>query len=202
MSDERDVLTHRSPSEVLPAIDRSRIRREMRAKRNALSSYQRIYASRRVLRHVLRAQLMRHSQRIAVYRAFDGELDLSPLVRLAMDLKCTIYVPRIVSMRSGKMEFAQLGAPRFRSYRSINPRLLDVVFVPLVAFDEFGWRLGFGAGFYDRKFAFKRLAHRPRPMLIGVAYDFQRVPPQVPSPWDVLLDACVTDRGYFRRRKP
>jgi 5-formyltetrahydrofolate cyclo-ligase len=75
-----------------------------------------------------------------------------------------------------------------------------VVLLPLVAFDMHGWRLGFGAGFYDRKLSFLRRKFCRKPLLIGVGYEFQRVPPQTPGAWDVLLDAVVTERGFQRCR--
>jgi 5-formyltetrahydrofolate cyclo-ligase len=87
--------------------------------------------------------------------------------------------------------------PRHGLHRSIDPRRLDVILLPLVAFDARGWRLGFGAGFYDRKLSFLRRRFVHKPILIGIGYELQRVPPQVPSPWDVLLDAVVTERGLW-----
>jgi 5-formyltetrahydrofolate cyclo-ligase len=57
-------------------------------------------------------------------------------------------------------------------------------------------RLGMGAGFYDRAFAYRRWRrawHKPR--LIGIAYAFQEVPRIVPAAHDVRLDAVVTEEG-------
>jgi len=71
------------------------------------------------------------------------------------------------------------------------------VLVPLVAFDDAGNRLGMGAGYYDRSFAFRRAAPSP-PLLVGVGYEFQRVPALAAQPWDVPLDAVLTERGLQR----
>jgi 5-formyltetrahydrofolate cyclo-ligase len=72
--------------------------------------------------------------------------------------------------------------------------------MPVVAFDAHGWRLGFGAGFYDRKFGFLRHGFRRKPVLVGVGYEFQRLACQNPRPWDVLLDYVLTERGLQRCR--
>jgi len=72
---------------------------------------------------------------------------------------------------------------------------LDVVLVPLLGFDRHGNRLGSGAGFYDRSFAFLRASQRPaRPVLVGIGYHFQEVGEIVPAAWDVPLDFVATDR--------
>ena len=80
-----------------------------------------------------------------------------------------------------------------------RPRRLEAVFVPLVAVDPSGTRLGMGAGFYDRYFAFRQSGSGwRRPRLIGLAYDFQRVDRIERAPWDVPLDAVLTEAGVFR----
>ena len=85
----------------------------------------------------------------------------------------------------------------------IPARLFDVVLLPLVAVDAHGWRLGSGAGYYDRYFKHLRSGRRWRkPRLIGVGYDFQRVPRLDAAPWDVPLDAVITDRDCYPSDTP
>ena len=72
----------------------------------------------------------------------------------------------------------------------------DVVLVPVVAFDADGYRVGQGQGFYDRALA-ALAAPRPGPgpVLIGVAHSFQHVGEAPRHPWDVPLDAVMTESG-------
>ena len=76
---------------------------------------------------------------------------------------------------------------------------IDLVLMPLTAFDAHGHRLGMGGGYYDRTFSFRRgRAHWLRPRLVGVAWAFQRVDALDVAPWDVPMDAVATDRGVTR----
>ena len=73
--------------------------------------------------------------------------------------------------------------------------MLDLVLMPLVAFDKAGNRLGMGKGYYDR--SLKILNHRKawrRPRLTGIAYEFQRVDKIDNEPWDIPLQFALTDK--------
>jgi 5-formyltetrahydrofolate cyclo-ligase len=78
--------------------------------------------------------------------------------------------------------------------KRIDPRRLDLVLTPLVAFDDRGVRIGVGRGYYDRCFRFLHARgawHRPK--LLGVAYELQHVRAIAPEPWDVPLWGAVTE---------
>jgi 5-formyltetrahydrofolate cyclo-ligase len=83
--------------------------------------------------------------------------------------------------------------------RLIDPRQLDLVLTPLVAFDDDGVRIGVGRGYYDRCFRFLR-ARRTwrRPKLLGVAYELQHLAVIPPEPWDVPLWGAVTEARVRR----
>ncbi|MGB0723676.1 MAG: 5-formyltetrahydrofolate cyclo-ligase, partial [Gammaproteobacteria bacterium] len=63
-----------------------------------------------------------------------------------------------------------------------------------------GNRLGMGGGYYDRALA--RATRRPgrRPLLIGIGHDFQRVDSLPANPWDIPLDAVITETTLYRFR--
>jgi 5-formyltetrahydrofolate cyclo-ligase len=99
-------------------------------------------------------------------------------------------------MRKNRYGIAE---PNPRHGEIIPVRQLDLVLLPLVAFDARGWRLGSGAGFYDRSLQHLRAGRRwRRPLLIGVGYECQRVPELAPDTWDVPVDAMLTERGLQR----
>ena len=76
---------------------------------------------------------------------------------------------------------------------------LDIIFTPLVAFDDAGRRLGMGGGYYDRTLSKLDQNHTA---VIGLAYDQQKIT-QVPSEsWDVDLTAIITpNNNYFINKK-
>jgi 5-formyltetrahydrofolate cyclo-ligase len=79
-----------------------------------------------------------------------------------------------------------------------RPPRLDLVVLPLVAFDDEGRRLGMGGGYYDRWLARPRAARRPLRVGFGFALQEARVVPATAH--DVRLDAVVTERGLRRFR--
>ena len=77
----------------------------------------------------------------------------------------------------------------------INPRMLDLVVTPMVAFDKNNNRIGMGSGYYDRCFAFLRQRkHWIHPKLLGVAFECQEVEEITPNAWDIPLYRAITDK--------
>lgn len=74
--------------------------------------------------------------------------------------------------------------------------LPDVLFVPLLAFDRAGYRLGYGGGFYDRTLA-KLRAIKPV-TAIGTAYAGQQVEDVPRGEYDAPLDWILTEEGPFK----
>jgi 5,10-methenyltetrahydrofolate synthetase len=71
----------------------------------------------------------------------------------------------------------------------------QAVLLPMNGWDSAGYRLGYGAGFFDRTLA--NLAKRP--VVIGVTYEMARLDSIHPQPWDIPMDFVVTERGVYRR---
>jgi 5-formyltetrahydrofolate cyclo-ligase len=186
------------------AEGRVTIRKALRAQRRSVSKDERARAAQLVARNVERHLHLRPGWRIAIYLSLPSELDTAPLIALARDRHCSVYVPRIDRHSLGrKMRFVELTGPQRRNRlgihepegsHAIGARWLDVVFLPLVGFDACGVRLGMGGGYYDRAFAFRRwrtMWHAPR--LIGLAYSFQQVESLTAAAHDVRLDAVITE---------
>ena len=198
-----------SEPEITLAASRKRLRSALRAKRRAVTPKARKLLSEQLAHNVDCWLHLRPSWRIALYAALPEELDTTPLIELARQRGCRIYLPRIDRHSLGrKMQFVEmstrqrsnrLGIFEPEGARIIGARWLDLVFLPLVGFDSRGVRLGTGGGFYDRAFAFRHWrAVWHTPQLIGLAYSFQQVEHITSAPHDVLMDAVVTEKGVIR----
>ncbi len=184
----------------------------MRQRRRALSHIERSHASYNLAEHVAASRLFQNSHRIAFYLPNDGEIDLQPLIDYAWQTNKQCFLPVIGPRNSRRLWFLpyemetpllqnRFGIPEplhHRGDRQFKPHALDLILLPLVAFDNNGHRLGMGGGFYDRTLAF--LAHRHqwrKPRLLGTAYQFQQHTNLPAQAWDIPLDAIVTEQGMI-----
>lgn len=193
---------------------RQRIRRTIRQTRRALNDRERRDAAARVTGRVAIEPAFRYARHIAFYVAQDGELDPHELLMMtAARNRKACFLPvvtdRLMSFRGAPLAFQShvpgepmarnrfgILEPFFNPERFMRPEMLDIMFVPLVAFDRHGNRLGMGAGFYDRTLMDLGRRFR-RPKLIGLAYSFQEVEVIRVHANDVPLDAIVTDKELF-----
>lgn len=145
----------------------------------------------------------RQAKRIALYHAVNGEVNLDALWRSAplhgkfcyfpalTQNKHLLFLPATPATPFRDNRYG-IGEPKVDPSLAMRPREIDLILMPLVGFDEYGTRLGMGAGYYDRS-----LAQENHPLLIGVAYEFQRLPFIVRDEWDVPLYAIVTEQNIY-----
>ena len=84
---------------------------------------------------------------------------------------------------------------------------MDLLLMPLLGFDAAGNRLGNGAGYYDRLLgarlgtARRTASQWRRPLLVGLAFECQRLEHIEAAPHDVPLDAVISEEGlrYFQQ---
>lgn len=182
------------------------IRKKIRSKRRALTTAQQQAAGENLATLISQQNFFLRAKRIGIYLANDGEIDPSLLMGIALKAKKDCYLPIIHPLHFNRLYFGeyregdQLKANRFGilepqfSTTTIAPLwTLDLILLPLVAFDRSGSRIGMGGGFYDRTLA--ACANQPRrPSLIGLAHDCQQVEKISQQSWDIPLDKIITNR--------
>jgi 5-formyltetrahydrofolate cyclo-ligase len=185
---------------------RAREKRELRAtlgaRRQGFSASERMQAAEAVSNHLLTHPLFNVAGYVAGYWAMGGEVPLHVLqMRLRADqVWCLPCIQpdkslRFAPWRPGDLlESNRFGIPEpaLTPDAQLLPTDIAVILVPLLAFTRAGARLGMGGGFYDRSLAFPRLPGG-QPRLIGVGYAAQEVQGLPSDPWDVALDAVVTE---------
>jgi 5-formyltetrahydrofolate cyclo-ligase len=160
--------------------------------------------------HAERCLRLLRPHTLAGYFGIHGEIDITRLLEAQAENGVRLAMPVLERHRPGQMHF-RVWSPGRRLCRNgfgiaepcpeaprVWRRELDTVLMPLVGFDAFGHRLGMGGGYYDRYFARCLLSRQRRPYLVGIAHDFQRLPALEPNPWDVPLDAVITESGWYR----
>ncbi|MGX2042006.1 5-formyltetrahydrofolate cyclo-ligase [Methylocaldum sp. MU1018] len=187
------------------------IRRQSRNRRQNLSPALAREKSLRIAERCTAMPILGLSQRIGAYLGNDGEVETQAIIESLWACGKACYLPILRSSPGRSLWFGRY-APgtvlipnRFRIPEpSIGddtvdePWALDLVLVPLVAFDLCGNRIGMGGGYYDRTFAYLKDGSKPRsPILIGLAFECQkwdRIPAEA---WDVPLDGVITEEAFY-----
>jgi 5-formyltetrahydrofolate cyclo-ligase len=186
----------------------SELRSKLRSQRRQLSTQTQYHHSLRLQRLAANYGPFRHSRRIAFYLASQGEIDPNPLMQLALKAGKQVLLPVLRKRPEHGLWFAPfhpgdklqnnrylIPEPAVHRHRPTMPWAIDLIFMPLVGFDEYGNRLGMGGGYYDRTFAFKQWRRHWRgPKLIGLAHELQLVDELPAQPWDIAMDAVITEQ--------
>lgn len=172
----------------------------MRQRRRALSTAA-PGAGAAVARIALEAALAGQDAVIALYWPMAEELDVRPLIDAYLAMGRRVVLP--VTPKVGKpltfRRYAADTALRPGPFGTFEPppgapeMPPTVLFLPLLAFDAAGRRLGYGAGFYDRTLAMLRKAGDAK--AYGAAFAGQEVDRTPTDALDQPLDGVVTERG-------
>lgn len=188
---------------------RSTIRKEIRQRRNHLSSTEQGLASTNALRHLQRLTELQSSQNIAIYLSADGELDTQPIIEFLWQQGINVYLPVLHPFSKGHLLFLKytkqtpmvknkfnIQEPKLDQTQLIPIAQLDIIFTPLVAFDETGQRLGMGGGYYDRSLEnWFKTGKGATP--IGIAHNCQQVDNIPSESWDIPLPMIITPQKVW-----
>ena len=146
---------------------------------------------------------------IACYLPFKDEFDTEAIIHEIWRADKRCYLPVLTAAEDNSLVFArykqgdELQPNRYSilepadSSHTISVEKLNVVLMPLVAFDCHGHRLGTGGGFYDRTFAFLKGPATKKPLMVGVGYAAQQSDAIPPDAWDIKMDMIVTEENLI-----
>jgi len=190
--------------------DRPAIRAKVRSLRNALSTREQLQAEVNLARVVSAQHCFLKSRRLGFYMANDGELNPGLTMAIALAAGKSCYLPVLHPVQANQLHFARyrhgtpmqtnsfgITEPCLRAARMTPVWTLDILFMPLVAFDHLGNRLGMGGGYYDRTLAASHARGRHKPLLIGIAHSFQELDILPAASWDVPLHGVATEQNFM-----
>lgn len=188
---------------------RKQIRQQVRKARQQLSAECQAQSAVSLVQQAQHFPELQQAQHIALYLSNDGELDTAPLLQHLLQQGKTLYLPVLHPFTPGYLLFQRYDAltPMQLNKFGIRepkpdvttielPTQLDLIFMPLVAFDEQGKRLGMGGGFYDRTLAALPKTSQ-KPLLVGLAHQCQQVAAVPTEPWDVPLPLVLTPQQLW-----
>lgn len=187
------------------------LRKQIRQQRLSLTSYQRRLASHKACRQLGKLTTncrIKKQANIAIFVDAFGEMPTQGIIDWAIKQKFNVFLP-VVTHSHQPLTFIKFNHKNFNTARFIKHQLgmkqpakgklfsakkMDLMFLPLVALDKNGQRLGMGGGFYDKTLA----KCKQKPIKIGWAYDFQLVEKLNTNHWDIGLDMAILPSGLYR----
>jgi len=182
------------------------LRRQVLAKRDALSPEFRIEASLTAAEHGLSAPAFSDEHFIggtivSGFLPIRSEIDTRPLMAALAMRGATLCLPVVIDKTTIQFRELVRTAPLVDTgFGTVGPgedaAVLDpqILIVPLAAFDRRGGRMGYGAGYYDR--AIDRLvAKHIEPILLGMAFSTQEVETVPMEDHDKRLQGIITETG-------
>ena len=172
------------------------------AARGAMSEQQRTEAGQVICQKLMALPELLDAKCVFSYRAMAEEVDLTPLHDWLRERGITLVFP--VSLPHGVMEALEptgwkqgafgIWEPDRGCSQRVDPREIDLVLTPCVAFDNENRRLGHGGGYYDRY-----LPQCADAVTVCTAFEVQRLDSVVCDAYDRVMDIVVTEQGVFRK---
>lgn len=190
-----------------PTAEKKALRKQMRALRDAATAEQRAEWSASIAHNVCLHPVYRRASVVHCFLSIMSEIDTRPIIEDAFRQGKRVVIPvfALKSTETANCEIDTLADSAYdigggfglripRVMRPVDPTLIDVVLIPLLAFapapgDSRWLRLGYGAGFYDT------FLSRVKAAKVGIAFSMQRVATLPREPHDILLDAVITENG-------
>ncbi|MBY0500192.1 MAG: 5-formyltetrahydrofolate cyclo-ligase [Nitrosomonas sp.] len=150
-------------------------------------------------------QKLPHPQKmiIGIYCPFRGEYDPRSIARYLIQNGATLALPEIIGKDTPlcfrewsidtPMKNGAYDIPIPVDTQIVRP---DAVIIPMVGFDQRGYRLGYGSGFFDRTLA----SYQRQPLSLGVAFEMQRLEDTYPQAHDIAMHYVITEAGNFQTK--
>ncbi len=184
-------------------LSKASIRKKMLNDRKKMSSEKVDSMSSDIINKLKKIPIFKESKIVMIYLSFENEVDSTDLIKYCLDNGKRVVLPYCLKdgmkiipteiydlendLYESKMGYKQ---PKSDSLNPVHTDEIDLIILPGIAFDRKGYRVGFGAGYYDR-FLGKLNFSIPT---IGVAYDFQIIESFISmEKYDIPVDYVITE---------
>lgn len=182
----------------------------MHSKRRSLNSEFQETAAQKITHRLTATDAYLRCRHLAAYIAVNGECNLQSVINTTLNAGKSVYLPIITKNRTLKFSPYTHNTPlRTNRYGIpepdtdpqswINTNQLDLICVPLLAFDVQCNRIGMGGGYYDRTLIPPEKRNTSI-VYIGIGYELQKVERLLPETWDIPMDFIVTEKMLYSRK--
>lgn len=177
------------------------IRKEMLQKRDMLSVIQVEELSNEIQSNVLHWDKFINSSTIMLYSDFKNEVITKGIIESCLEKNKKVILPKVIKESRDILPclitgFNELNPGTYGIFEPdginvIDKNEIELVIVPGVAFDASGYRIGYGAGYYDR------FLKGYNGIKAGICYSIQLVKNAWPDQFDIKMDYLITERGII-----
>ncbi|MBD5184182.1 MAG: 5-formyltetrahydrofolate cyclo-ligase [Bacteroidales bacterium] len=179
-------------------MEKSEIRRKIKAMRSMLLEAEKMSAADEVFEQLEQTAAFLLADRILMYHSLPDELSTHRFLDKWHGRK-SFFLPRVNGVNleilpydESRLELGAFHIEEPTGENTVSPDEIELVIVPAVAYDRAGNRLGRGKGFYDR------LLSNTAATKVGIGYEFQIVDEIPAEPHDVKMDMVITQKTVLR----
>lgn len=190
----------------ITAETKKKIREEILKQRDSLSPDAIRAAEEQIMLQLLQMKEFADAKQLFTYLSFRSEIPTPGIIQYCWQHGKHVTIPVCVGDtkelvlsyydRNSVLTKVKYGLqePTPQTLRFGDRELLDAALIPGSAFDRRGYRIGYGAGYYDKFFG-----HTKKPIIkIALAYSFQVIDEVPKSSYDVPMDFIVTEKEIIR----
>ncbi|MCG0274933.1 MAG: 5-formyltetrahydrofolate cyclo-ligase [Thermosediminibacteraceae bacterium] len=184
-------------------MDKKELRCQFIEKRMKLSQEDVKKMSEKIISTLFSLDEFKKSKTVMLYVDFRNEVMTQKAIEDALAMGKRVVVPKTIKGQgllaieikgTHELKPGTYGVLEPEKNEGLDPKLIDLVVVPGVAFDKRGYRLGYGGGYYDR--FLPKL--RPDAKKIALAFEIQIAEYLPEDPHDIRMDAVITEKAVYK----
>ncbi len=190
--------------------EKRRLRKELLARRDKITTAQRVIRSADILERLFALEAMRAASWVNFYVSYGSEVETTGMIAHALVRGKRVAVPKMDPAEKRlllselkdpvrDLSPAPLGIPEPKpeAFRPVEAVGMDLIVTPGVAFDETGRRLGRGGGYYDRYLS----DLSGKIPVVALAFELQMVPEVPEGARDIRVDWIITEKRVIKCRE-